>query len=225
MCEGPGVGKSLAHSGKWTKVRMGGTYQVRVESSKTSEQWNAYRMILLNPECWAKPWENIEQVNVMIRSFWLQCRDWIGEKQKTLIGPHSSHITLLQFLLFAALFKITTHTNYVLKVIYNRPAFTKRERERDSDCSGPSICKCPKRIIHFSGGYEWSPEYIPTRFSALQNNKNVKTQTKEGLGWQQRETLSTPKEFILLDLLKHSLPRMHHQDHFIRVFETLEIVT
>lgn len=65
----------------------------------------------------------------------------------------------------------------------------KKELVCCADCSGLSICNCPKRIIHFGGGYGWSPEYIPTLFSALQNNKNVKTQTKEVPRWQEPDTL------------------------------------
>ena len=37
-----------------------------------------------------------------------------------------------------------------------------KEKER-AQC--PCVCNCPKRIIHFCGGYGWSPECIPTPFS------------------------------------------------------------
>lgn len=46
---------------------------------------------------------------------------WLGEKKITFLAPLCSLFPLVQFLLFGALFKITTHTNRALKVIYNMP--------------------------------------------------------------------------------------------------------
>jgi hypothetical protein len=45
-----------------------------------------------------------------------------GKKKKTPTGPPFSFFLLLQWLLFSALFNITTHTHHALKVVYNMSA-------------------------------------------------------------------------------------------------------
>lgn len=87
------------------------------------------------------------------------------------------------------LFTKSLRTQTMLWKSFTTCQLKKKKKKKASDCSGPSICNCPKRIIHFGGGYGWSSEYIPTLFSALQNNKNVKTQTKEVPRWQERDSL------------------------------------